>query len=198
MAWSFSAVVSSSKIFAVSGSMCFSFPIGRYRFYANHLAKLSPCRMCAWTDALRVSWTVAACQGPLRENVSGQGKPPPLVFTTTWRGVSVGGFVAVDHGLQFHPATPQSDPAGEAIALAILVASQACQMHVERFHTWFLSKPLAVVSGQNFDVHRGDDLRRRPGLGVGRAGCITQGQQRRGHHREHRDRRFQPLDRVEL
>ena len=51
-------------------------------------------------------------------------------------GMVVGGFVAVDHGLQFHPATPQSDPAREAIALAILVATQARHVHVERFDAW--------------------------------------------------------------
>ena len=45
-----------------------------------------------------------------------------LSFTTSF---SIGGVIAVEHGLEFGPAAPEDKPAGAVVALAILMPAQS-------------------------------------------------------------------------
>src|ERR1700693_3882386 len=117
----------------------------------------------------------------------------PTLSVTAFFLFLQGGPVAIEHGLQFHPAAPEGDPTRETVAFAVLMAAEASYIHVKLFHARLRSQLFAIMAGQHFYILRVYYLLGRARFCVGGPCRVAQTQQRRRHCRKHRDRWLQPF-----
>ena len=75
--------------------------------------------------------------------------PPGLSLIASFSFFSLSKVVSGDHGFELHPAAPEREPAGEAVAFAILMSAQARHMHVERFDRDDAPQPTGIVPGEH-------------------------------------------------
>src|SRR5262249_24431 len=62
------------------------------------------------------------------------------------------GFGPAEHGLEFHPTTPQDEPAGVAVALAVHVAAEASQGHEELLDGHLRARRLVAPGAEDLFV----------------------------------------------
>ena len=102
------------------------------------------------------------------------------------------------HGLEFRPTSPQNQPTGGVIMLAVLMTTQSGQGIVKIMHR--PGRPFLFMAPPRQQPHPRPGQYRDCGLALGFRPTtqVTQLQQRQGYDRQQGDDRFQPVAVAEL
>src|SRR5215211_6436970 len=102
-----------------------------------------------------------------------------LGFTTI---PAAGSEVTVEHGLEFHPAAPEDEPAGMPVTLAVLVAAEPTQGEEELVDRQVITDLAITRQAQDLDVLGGQHRVGAAHPGVVAAARLAQVQERHRHH----------------
>ena len=104
-----------------------------------------------------------------------------LSFTTFY---SLSGGVAVEHGLEFCPATPENKPTRSVIALTVLMTAETRQGEEKIMDCQVKADFTVSPQAQHLDVVRRKDRGRKACFGVRAATGVAKVEQRYRHHRQ--------------
>ncbi len=105
------------------------------------------------------------------ERLTDVGTVVSLSFTTSYL---LGSGVAVEHSLQFGPASPKDEPPWLVIAFAVLMTAEAGQGIKKLVNGHRFSDLLVSPNAEYVDVVRRQNRRRSTCLGVWAPACVAQ------------------------